>query len=161
MVLFAPLATFAFPVVAMVAFWWGDWPGTRLRAPLLGISDTLLVLASGVALTIAGQAVVAHVDLAGVFDPGAPPRHVPTFPATMALGGAVFVAMLEADCSVAKGAPLRRLPAVPGGVAAIAIAWAAGVGLYEAVVATGYCRPPSSDRSSCASGRCRSSRTWS
>ena len=35
----------------------------------------------GVVLTIAGQAVVAHVDLRGVFDPDAAPGHAPTFPA--------------------------------------------------------------------------------
>ena len=27
-----PLVTFSLPLVAMVAFWWEDWPGTRLRA---------------------------------------------------------------------------------------------------------------------------------
>src|SRR5436189_50092 len=29
-----PLSTFGLPVVAMIAFWWEDWPGTRLKAPL-------------------------------------------------------------------------------------------------------------------------------
>jgi hypothetical protein len=64
LVVFAPLSTFAFPVVVMIAFWWDDWPGTILRAPSLGISDTLLVLAGAVGLTIADQALIAHVDLA-------------------------------------------------------------------------------------------------
>src|SRR4051794_4476840 len=27
-----PLSTFALPVVAMIAFWWEDWPGTQLHA---------------------------------------------------------------------------------------------------------------------------------
>jgi hypothetical protein len=50
LVVFAPLSTFAFPVVVMIAFWWDDWPGTILRAPLLGISDTLLVLVGAVGM---------------------------------------------------------------------------------------------------------------
>jgi hypothetical protein len=124
-----PISTFALPVIAMIAFWWEGWPGTRLRAPLLGFIDTMLVVAGGVVLTIAAQAVVGHVDLRGVFDPDAPPSHVPTFPATMALGGATFVAMLQLTLVSERG-PLRRLGRVPGGVAALAVAWAAGVTFY-------------------------------
>jgi hypothetical protein len=131
-----PMSTFALPVIAAIAFWWDDWPGTMLQAPLLGLSDTLLVAASGVVLTIAGQAVVAHVDLDGVFDPGASPVHAPTFPATMALGGAIFTAMLQVTL-VAEGCPLRRLPRIPAGIVALAVAWTAGVGLYAAVIPTG------------------------
>ena len=37
-----PLSTFGLPVVAMIAFWWEDWPGTRLKAPLSGLLDTVL-----------------------------------------------------------------------------------------------------------------------
>ncbi|MGH8921703.1 MAG: hypothetical protein ACRD0H_25760, partial [Actinomycetes bacterium] len=29
--------TFALPVVAMIAFWWQDWPGTLLRGPWSGL----------------------------------------------------------------------------------------------------------------------------
>jgi hypothetical protein len=130
-----PLSTFALPVIAMIAFWWEDWPGTTLRAPLSGLSDTLLALGGGVLLTIAGQAVVGHVDLDGVFDPGAPPAHVPTFPTTMAPAAAVFTAMLQLTLAC-EGGPLRRLPRIPAGVVALAVAWAVGVGLYEAVVPT-------------------------
>src|SRR6266576_1728539 len=39
----APLSTFALPVVAMIAFWWEDWPGTRLTAPLSGFINTAVV----------------------------------------------------------------------------------------------------------------------
>ena len=28
----APIVTYSLPLVAMVAFWWEDWPGTRFRA---------------------------------------------------------------------------------------------------------------------------------
>jgi hypothetical protein len=131
----APLATYALPVIAMIAFWWEDWPGTVFRAPLLGFVDTMLVLAGGVVFTLAGQALVAHVDLAGIFDPGAGPAHAPTFPATMAPGGAIFIAMLQLTL-VCEGWPLRHLPRIPAGLAALAVSWVAGVALYEAIVPT-------------------------
>ena len=71
-----PLSTFALPAVAMVAFWWNDWPGSRLTTPWAGLTDTLLVAAASVVLTIAGQAVVERADLRGVFEaspgPGVP-----------------------------------------------------------------------------------------
>jgi hypothetical protein len=36
-----PLSTFALPVIAMIAFWWEDWPGTIVRPPLTGLVDTV------------------------------------------------------------------------------------------------------------------------
>jgi hypothetical protein len=127
-----PISTFALPVIAMIAFWWQDWPGTRLRQPLTGVTDTLLVVAGGVVLTIAGQAVVGHVDLRGVFDPAAPPARVPTFPGTMTLAGAIFIAMLQLTL-VCERRPLRRLPPIRAGVVALVVSWAGGVALYELI----------------------------
>ena len=72
-----PLSTFALPAVAMVAFWWNDWPGSRLTTPWAGLTDTLLVAAASVVLTIAGQAVVERADLRGVFE-ASPGPGVPT-----------------------------------------------------------------------------------
>jgi hypothetical protein len=131
-----PMSTFALPVIAMIAFWWEDWPGAMLRPPLTGLVDTLLVVAGGIVSTIAGQAVVAHVDLRGVFDPGAGADHAPTFPGTMPLAGAIFVAMLQLTL-VSEGWPLRRLGRFAGGLAALAAAWAIAVVLYETLVADG------------------------
>jgi len=34
------MSTFALPVIAMIAFWWEDWPGTIVRPPLTGLVDT-------------------------------------------------------------------------------------------------------------------------
>ena len=132
-----PISTFALPVIAMIAFWWDDWPGTRLRAPLSGLSDTVLVAAGGVVSTFAGQAVVAHADARGVFDPAAPARDAPTFPATMPLAGAIFVALLQLTL-VTEGWPLRGIGRFWCGAAALAAAWAVGIGLYEALVRTGW-----------------------
>jgi hypothetical protein len=129
-----PMSTFALPVIAMIAFWWEDWPGTLLRPPLTGLVDTVLVAVGGVALTIAGQAVVAHVDLRGVFDPTSGAGHAPTFPGTMPLAGAIFVAMLELTL-VSEGWPLRRLGRFAGGLVALAAAWGIAILLYESLVA--------------------------
>ena len=49
--------------MAGIAFWWNDWPGSRLGAPWTGVVDTLLVAAIAVVLTIAGQAVNTAVVL--------------------------------------------------------------------------------------------------
>jgi hypothetical protein len=131
-----PLSTFALPVIAMIAFWWEDWPGTLLRPPLSGLANTVLVAAGGVVATFAGQAAAAHADVPGVFDPAAAARDAPTFPSTMPIAGAIFTVMLQLTL-VTEGWPLRRLARLPAGVVALASSWAAGIALYEALVPTG------------------------
>jgi hypothetical protein len=119
----APLVTFGLPVVAMIAFWWDDWPGTTLRASWSGWADTVLVVVGAAGLTLLGQAVVGGVDVRGVVDSTAGPGHRATFPATMPVAGAAFVAMLQLTL-VCEGWPLRgRLGRTAGGLAALALAW--------------------------------------
>lgn len=129
-----PLVTFALPVVAMIAFWWEDWPGTRLRASWSGWADTVLIAAAAVVLTVLGEAVIGHADLAALFDPSPGPGHVPTFPATMPVAGAAFVVMLQLTL-VSEGRPLRgRLPVIPGGLCALVLAWVVAVALYTVLL---------------------------
>jgi hypothetical protein len=123
------------PVVAMIAFWWEDWPGTRLRAPLSGFLNTVLVIAGGVVLTFIGHLVVGHGDLRGVFDATPGPHSAPTFPATMPLAGTFFVVTLQLTL-VNEGWPLRRLGRVSSGPAALLVAWAIAVTLYLLLVHT-------------------------
>jgi hypothetical protein len=130
-----PISTFALPVIATIAFWWEDWPGTSLRPALCIVTDTVLVVVGGVITTFAGQAVVSHADVRGVFDPAAGGSDAPTFPATMPLAGAIFVAMLQLTL-VTEGWPLRGLGRIRGGALALAFSWAAGTALYEALVPT-------------------------
>jgi hypothetical protein len=124
-----PIVTYGLPVLAMVAFWWEDWPGTRLRASWSGWADTVLIVVGAVVLTGVGQAIAGGLDLRGMFDPSPGPGHVPTFPATMPLAGAAFVAMLELTL-VGEGWPLRRLPAIPAGLLALAVSWAVALVVY-------------------------------
>ena len=129
-----PLVTFSLPLVAMVAFWWDDWPGTLLRPSWSGWADTVLIAVGAVVFTGLGQIVVGHLDPRAIFaaSPGA--GHVPTFPATMPLAAAAFIAMLELTL-VGEGWPLRALAPLPAGLLALAAAWAVALVVYLALAA--------------------------
>lgn len=136
-----PLVTYSLPLIVVVAFWWDDWPGTRLPASWAGWADTALIAAGGIALTLLGQRLAGGLDLRGVFDPSPGPGHVPAFPATLPLAAAVFGVLLQITL-VGEGWPLRRLPAGPAGLAVLALSWAIGLVLYFALV--GVEPPPGS-----------------
>jgi len=129
LLILGPLATFALPAVAMVAFWWNDWPGSRLTTPWTGLIDTVLVVAASVVLTIAGQAIVERSDVRAVFEANASPGVPTTFPATLALAGAAFTAMLQLAL-VCERWPLSGSGRLRSGIAALALSWAAGTGAY-------------------------------
>jgi hypothetical protein len=129
LLILGPLATFALPAVAMVAFWWNDWPGSRLITPWTGLIDTVLVVAASVVLTIAGQAIVERSGVRAVFEANASPGVPTTFPATLALAGAAFTAMLQLSL-VCERWPLSGSGRLRSGIAALALVWAAGTGAY-------------------------------
>jgi len=112
-----------------VAFWWNDWPGSRLDTPWTGLIDTVLVVIASVVLTIAGQAIVERSDLRGVFVASPGPGVPTTFPATLALAGAAFTAVLELSL-VSERWPLGGLGRLRSGVAALALSWGIGIGAY-------------------------------
>jgi hypothetical protein len=112
----------------MIAFWWEDWPGTSLRPAWSGWFDTLLVAIGGILLTMLGQIVVDRLDVRGIFQPG----RSTAFPATMALAGAAFIAMVQITL-VCEGWPLRRLGRIAGGAAALAVAWGIALLVYADV----------------------------
>jgi hypothetical protein len=124
-----PMSTFALAGVAMVAFWWNDWPGSRLTTPWVGLTDTVLVAAIAVVLTIAGQAVVERPDIRAVFEATPGPGVPTTFPATLALGGAAFAAMLQMSL-VCERWSFGGLGRIKSGVAALVLSWAIGAGAY-------------------------------
>jgi hypothetical protein len=113
----------------MIAFWWNDWPGSQLTTPWTGLIDTVLVAAASVALTIAGQAIVERSDVRGVFVANPGPGVPATFPATLALAGATFTAMLQLSL-VCERWPLGGIGRLRSGIAALALSWAAGIGAY-------------------------------
>src|SRR6266481_4318099 len=129
LLILGPISTFALPAVAMIAFWWNDWPGSTLTTPWTGLIDTVLVVAAAVILTIAGQAVVERSDLRGVFQANPGPGVPTTFPATLALAGAAFTAMLQLSL-VCERWPLGGIGRLRSGVAALVLSWAIGVGAY-------------------------------
>ena len=48
LLILGPISTFALPAVAMIAFWWNDWPGSSLTTPWTGLIDTVLVVIAAV-----------------------------------------------------------------------------------------------------------------
>jgi hypothetical protein len=129
LLILGPISTFALPAVAMIAFWWNDWPGSSLTTPWTGLIDTVLVVAAAVVLTIAGQVIVERSDLRAVFEAN-PGAGVPTtFPATLALAGAAFTATLQLSL-VCERWPLGGLGRLRSGIAALALSWAVGIGAY-------------------------------
>jgi len=129
LLILGPISTFALPAVAMIAFWWNDWPGSSLTTPWTGLIDTVLVVAAAVVLTIAGQAIVERSDLRGVFEANPGPGVPATFPATLALAGAAFTATLQLSL-VCERWPLGRIGRLRSGLAGLSLSWAVGVGAY-------------------------------
>jgi hypothetical protein len=128
-----PLSTFALPAVAMVAFWWNDWPGARLSTPWSGLLDTVLVIAGAAVLTMAGMAIVERFDVRGIFLSQPAPGVPTTFPATLPLAGAAFAATLQLSL-VCEGWPLRGLGRLRSGIAALALSWGVAVAAYFLLV---------------------------
>jgi hypothetical protein len=143
LLILGPMSTFALPVVVMVAFWWNDWPGSRLTTPWTGLIDTVLVAAAAVVLTVAGQAVVERSDVRGVFEATPGPGVPVTFPATLVLAGAVFTVMLQLTL-VCERWPLGGLELRWSGLAALVLSWAVGTGSYFLFVNLGAV--PAADR---------------
>ena len=129
LLILGPISTFALPAVAMIAFWWNDWPGSSLTTPWTGLIDTVLVVAAAVVLTIGGQAIVERSDLRGVFEANPGPGVPTTFPATLALAGAAFTATLQVSL-VCERWPLGGIGRLRSGIAALALSWAMGIGAY-------------------------------
>ena len=126
LLILGPISAFALPAVAMIAFWWNDWPGSRLSVPWTGLVDTAAIIAAAIAATIAGQAIVERPDVRAVFATAPGPA---TFPATLPLAGAAFTAMLQLSLPCERW-PLGGIGRLWSGVAALALSWAIGIGAY-------------------------------
>jgi hypothetical protein len=109
--------TFALPVIAMIAFWWQDWPGSRLRPGWSGLTDTLVVVVAAFVPAAIGQAVAGEA--------GAIP-----------LAAAVFTVFLQLTL-VSEGWPLRGRGVLWPGLVALVICWIIGAAAYLAFDATG------------------------
>jgi len=126
-VVLGPLILYALGPIAVVAFWWENWPGARLGASLSGWANTVLIAAAGVVLAAAGQCVAGGLDIHDLFTPTR--SGVPMFPATLPLAALVFGSLLQITV-VGEGWPLKRLPGLLAGAVALALAWAISLGLF-------------------------------
>jgi len=132
-IVLGPFAVFALAPIAMIAFWWENWPGTRLRPSWSGWADTLLIAAIAVVMTMVGQLLVGRFDLQGIFSLSPAPSHSPVFPITLPLAGAAFVAIMQLTF-VCERWPFRRLGSTVGGLAALACSWAIALLLFFTLV---------------------------
>jgi uncharacterized membrane protein len=103
-----PPVTCALPLIAMVAFWWENWPGTRLRPSWSGWADTALIAVGAVVLKVVCDSLFAE---------------------PLVFAAAAFIAMLELTL-VGEGWPLQRLPRRTAGLLALGISWAAAAVVY-------------------------------
>jgi hypothetical protein len=125
LILLGPIVTFALPIMAMIAFWWEDWPGSLLTRPWSGLYDTVLVVLGGVLLTVLGQLVINGLpDLIGVFAPG--PAHPGLYPDALPLAGGIFTILLQLTL-VCERRPLGDLGRLWSGLAAVVLCWALGL----------------------------------
>ena len=141
LLILGPISTFALPAVAVIAFWWNDWPGSRLARPWTGLTDTVLAAAAAVGLTLAGQAVVERPDVWAVFEAFRGPGLPVTFPATLPLAGAAFAAMLQLSL-VCERWPLGGIGRIKSGIAALVLSWAIGAGAYFLFASLSYLPVP-------------------
>jgi hypothetical protein len=132
-IVLGPLAVFALAPIAMIAFWWENWPGTRLRPSWSGWADTVLIAAIAVVLTMIGQLLVGRFDLRGIFSLSPASSHAPVFPITLPLAGAAFVAIMQLTF-VCERWPFGRLGATVGGLAALAFSWGVALVLFFGLV---------------------------
>ncbi|QUQ66293.1 hypothetical protein [Kutzneria sp. CA-103260] len=123
-----PLLTFALPIVAVIAFWWQDWPGSLLSGGWSGLGDTAIVAAGGVVLTLLGQGLLEGIDLQGVFARGASVE----VPLAVAIFGVILQLTLVGECW-----PLRGLSRIWSGLAALVLCWLVGLSVYSGLVGTG------------------------
>ena len=132
-----PISTCALPAVAVIAFWWNDWPGSRLARPWTGLTDTILAAAAAVGLTIAAQVIIERPDVRAVFEAYRGPGLPVTFPGTLPLAGAAFAAMLQLSL-VCERWPLGGLGRIKSGIAALVLSWAIGAGAYFLFASLSY-----------------------
>ena len=123
----APVTTFALPAIAMVAFWWEDWPGIPWGG--LGRAHRHAADRTGrVGPQRRGAGRRGDVDLPALFDSTGGPV-CGDLPHTMPLAAGAFTAMLQLTM-VSEGWPLRGLGRVLSGVVALAVSWTVGNSLY-------------------------------
>ena len=141
LLILGPISTYALPAVAVIAFWWNDWPGAQLSRPWTGLTDTILAAAAAVGLTLAGQAVIERPDVRAVFEAYRGPGLPVTFPATLPLAGAAFAAMLQLSL-VCERWPLGGIGRIKSGIAALVLSWAIGAGAYFLLASLSYLPAP-------------------
>lgn len=128
--LYGPITTFALPVLAMIALWWGGWPGSATGRFVGGLINSAILVGGALLLTLLGHAVVANPDFTQVIGTAAADAvSLPTFPFTLPLAATVFVVFLQLTFVYGHW-PFAGLKPIAGGVAAFVTSWVVGGLLY-------------------------------
>lgn len=131
LVVLGPIVTFALPIMAMIAFWWEDWPGALFPRPWSGLYDTAIVVVGGLLLAVLGQLIVNGPDLIGIFAPST--VHIGLYPGSNSLSGSIFTIILQLTL-VCERWPLSRLGRIPSGLAAVVLCWVLGLIIWLVTV---------------------------
>ena len=82
-----PLVTYSLPLIALVAFWWEDWPGHAAARQLVGLGGHRADRGRGAVVLTARRAGRSPAGSTCARSSTRPGGRVPTFPATLPLGG--------------------------------------------------------------------------
>ncbi len=128
--LYGPITTFSLPLLAVIALWWGGWPGSTPSRFVGGLINTVVLVVGALLLTLLGQAVVGNPDFTQVLGTAeATAPTLPTFPFTLPLAATVFVVFLQLTFVYGKW-PFAGMKPIAGGLAAFVTSWVVGTVLY-------------------------------
>ncbi|TAN25648.1 MAG: hypothetical protein EPN30_04830 [Actinomycetota bacterium] len=133
LVVLGPITTFALPVLALCAIWWGGWPFAKSGRSVSGLANTVMIVVIGLVLTGVGLLIVGHFNVKGIFSANAAAQNskgvLTTFPFTVPIAAAVFVAMLQLTFVSGKW-PLHKMRPASSGFAALLLSWVIGTAAY-------------------------------
>lgn len=129
--LYGPITTFALPLLATIALWWGGWPGTTTGRFTGGVINSVILVGGALLLTYLGAAVISGTpDFAQVIGTAAADAAtMPIFPFSLPLAATVFVIFLQFTFVHGKW-PFHGMKPIAGGVVVFVTSWVLGTIVY-------------------------------
>lgn len=126
-----PITTFALPLLVVSGLWWTGWPASHLDRAGAGSTNLVLAAVGAMVLTGIGQIVIGGLDVDGIFsnNTAIADGTLTSFPFTVPLAVAIFVAMLQLTFVLGKW-PLATINPVKAGFIALLTVWVVGIVAY-------------------------------